>query len=145
MSDANKQLARRYFDDIINGRRFDLCHEIVARTYVEHAAAPFSDSEPGEVDGPDATTATVRWLLEQFPDLHFTIDAVVAEGDLVCIRATGEGTNLGPMGPVPATGKRFRSLSSHWFRVSGGRLVEHWATRDDLTSMLQLGVVRAGG
>ena len=43
---------------------------------------------------------------------------------------------------VPPTGKRFVARQSHWFRVEGGRLAEHWAIRDDLVAMLQLGVVQ---
>jgi SnoaL-like polyketide cyclase len=61
----------------------------------------------------------------------------------VAVRVFAEGTNLGPLnGVVPPTGKRFTARQSHWFRVEGGRLAEHWATRKDLPVMLQLGVVQ---
>jgi predicted ester cyclase len=57
-----------------------------------------------------------------------------------------EGTNLGPLnGVVPPTGKRFAARQSHWFRVTDGKLAEHWATREDLPAMLQLGVVQPPG
>ena len=57
-----------------------------------------------------------------------------------------EGTNLGPLnGGVPPTGKRFRARHSHWFRVADGKLVEHWATREDLPTMLQHGILRPPG
>jgi hypothetical protein len=46
---------------------------------------------------------------------------------------------------VPPTGRRFAAHQTHWFRAAGGRLAEHWATRDDLTAMLQLGVIRRPG
>ena len=46
---------------------------------------------------------------------------------------------------VPATGKRFSARQSHWFRVEDGKLAEHWATREDLAAMLQLGVVQPPG
>jgi hypothetical protein len=47
-------------------------------------------------------------------------------------------------GPVAMrqTAERFVARQSHWFRVEGGRLAEHWATREDLVAMLQLGVVQ---
>ena len=66
---------------------------------------------------------------------------MVAEGDTVAVRVLSEGTNLGPLnGVVPPTGKRFAARQSHWFRVEGGWLAEHWATREDLApAMLQLG------
>jgi hypothetical protein len=46
---------------------------------------------------------------------------------------------------VPPTGKRFVARQSHWFRVEDGKLAEHWATREDLPAMLQLGVVQPPG
>jgi len=52
----------------------------------------------------------------------------------------------GPLnGVVPPTGKRFAARQSHWFRVENGKLAEHWATREDLVAMLQLGVVQPPG
>ncbi len=138
---ANEALVRRYFAELFDQQHPEVCDELLAREYHEHAAAPFEDVEPGVVDGPAAARETVRWLLAQFPDLHFTVEAVVATDELVAVRVLGEGTNLGSIGPFPATGRRFSARSSHWFRVTGGRLAEHWATRDDLTAMRQLGLI----
>ena len=135
-------MARRYFEDIFDRQDLAVCDEILADDYVEHAPAPFGQGEPGAVNGPTATRETARWLLAQFPDLRFVIEAVVAADDIIAVRVFGTGTNLGPIGPIPATGRSFASRSSHWFRVRDGRLAEHWAIRDDLTTMLQLGVVR---
>jgi predicted ester cyclase len=110
------------------------------------AAAPFGQAEPGMVDGPAHLRQTAQWLLAQFPDLRMTVEAIVAEGDTVAVRIRSEGINLGPLnGVVPPTGKRFVARQSHWFRVEGGRLAEHWATREDLPAMLQLGVVQPPG
>ena len=70
-----------------------------------------------------------------------TIEAAVADGDLVAVRVCSEGTNLGKLNGLSASGKHFTARQSHWFRLRDGRIDEHRATRDDLTSMLQLGVV----
>ncbi|MDP8926919.1 MAG: ester cyclase [Actinomycetota bacterium] len=146
MSEEGKELARRHFEEIWNQRNLEACDEIMAEEYFEHAAAPFSQSTPGRVDGPQAMRRTVEWLLAQFPDLRMTIEAIVAEGDTVAVRVLSEGTNLGALnGAVPPTGKRFSARQSHWFRVEDGKLVEHWATRDDLAAMLQLGIVGSPG
>jgi predicted ester cyclase len=73
-------------------------------------------------------------------------DEIIVEGDTVAARVLAEGTNLGALnGAVPLTGERFSARQSHWFRVAEGKLVEHWATRDDLTAMGQLGIVRTPG
>ena len=143
MSEANMELVRRHFKQIWNNKDLAATDELMAQDYLEHAIAPFGQAEPGKVDGPSALRQTAQWLLAQFPDLHMTIEAIVAEGDAVAVRVLSEGTNLGPLnGVVPPTGKRFAARQSHGFRVEGGRLAEHWATREDLVAMLQLGVVQ---
>jgi predicted ester cyclase len=143
MSAANKELVRRHFEEFFNRRNLAVAEELLAEDYLEHAVAPFGQAEPGLVNGPVAMRQTDEWLLAQFPDLHMRIEAMVAEGDTVAVRVFAEGTNLGPLnGVVPPTGKRFAARQSHWFRIEGGRLAEHWATREDLVAMLQLGVVQ---
>jgi predicted ester cyclase len=146
VSEANKELVRRHFEEIFNRQHLDACATMMAEEYIEHAVAPFGQSEPGAVKGPEAMRATAEWLIAQFPDIHMTVEAIVAEGDTVVARVLSEGTNLGPLnGVMPPTGKRFRARQSHWFRVADGKLAEHWATREDLPAMLQLGVIRPPG
>jgi predicted ester cyclase len=146
MSEANKELVRRHFEELWNRRDLAVADELMAADYLEHAVAPFGQAEPGQVNGPAAMRQTAEWLLAQFPDLEMRIEAMVAEGDTVAVRVVSEGTNLGPLnGVVPPTGTRFVARQSHWFRVENGTLAEHWATREDLVAMLQLGVVQPPG
>ena len=146
MTEANKELVRRHFEEIFNRQNFDACDELMAEEYVEHAVAPFGVDEPGAVNGPKAMRATAQWLLSQFPDMRMTIEELVAEGDLVVARVLSEGTNLGPLnGVIPPTGRRFSARQSHWYRVKDGKLAEHWATREDLPAMIQLGVIQPPG
>ena len=146
MTAASKTLVLRYFEELFNQRSLDKVDEIVARDYVEHAVAPFGQTEPGRVIGPDLMRQTVPWLIDQFPDLTMTIEALVAEDDLVVARVLSDGTNLGKLnGVMPPTGKRFSARQTHWFRVEDGRLAEHWATRDDLPAMIQLGAIQSPG
>lgn len=139
---ANKALVSRWVEDVFNRRDNEACSAIAADAYEEHAVAPFGQAAPGPVNGPQNLQLTAEWLIAQFPDLHMTIEAMVAEGDTVAVRILSTGTNLGPLnGVMPPTGKPFRATQSHWFRIANGRLAEHWATRDDLGTMLQLGVI----
>ncbi len=55
MSEANKELVRRHFEEIFNRQNFDACDDLMAEDYVEHAVAPFGQSEPGNVHGPTAS------------------------------------------------------------------------------------------
>ena len=136
MSEANKALARRYFEDIFNGRNLAACDEILSKSFVEHAAPPLAGSAPGKVDGPASMRATAEGVFAQLPDIHMTVESVVAEGDEVAVRVLAEGTPA-PVDGAPA-GARFAAGQMHWFRVSGGKLAEHWAVRDDLGAALQL-------
>lgn len=68
------------------------------------------------------------------------IESLIAEGDMVAVRVRSAGTNRGKLGGfAPPTNKRFVAQQSHWYRVADGKLCKHWATRDDLSAMLQLG------
>ena len=141
-----ESLVRRYFEEVFNEARTDVCDELVAARYVEHAIAPFGTTEPGEVDGPSHTRSVVEWLRAQFPDLRLTVEAVVADADMVAVRVLSEGTNLGPLnGVMSPTGRSFRAYQSHWYRIQDGKLAEHWAVRNDLTTMVQLGVIARPG
>ena len=142
MSTRDAETIRRWVEEMWNGRQYSLCRELMATEFIEHAHAPFSEEEPGDVDGPETMRASMDWLLAQFPDLSMKLEALVTQGDLVAVRVLSEGTNLGAFnGVLPASGRTFRAEQTHWFRMADGRVAEHWATRDDLTSMLQLGVV----
>ena len=141
-----KGLVRIFFHDVLTEGRLDRCAAIMAPVYVEHAVAPFGSDEPGPVEGPEHLATTAGWLRDQFPDIRMHIEHVVEEGDMVAVLVRSTGTNLGPLnGVVPPTGRSFSARQSHWFRVTDGRLAEHWATREDLPTMMQLGLVGPPG
>ena len=143
---ANKELARAWVEEIFNAKDLDACDRLIADEYIEHALATFGSSEPGRVPGPVTMRQTAQFIIGQFPDVSMTVESIIAEGDEVAVRVTARGTNRGPLaGVVPPTGREFIAAQSHWFRVEDGRLAEHWAVRDDLTAMLQLGVVQPPG
>jgi predicted ester cyclase len=99
--------------------------------------------------GPAAFFATSRWLLTAFSELAWEVHDTVHSGDLVVVHATMSGRQTGPfvtygpdanvMASFPATGRTFAVTQSHWFRVSGTQITEHWANRDDLGMGMQLG------
>lgn len=89
-------------------------------------------------------------LYTTFPDLHQEISDLVAEGDTVIVRAMVSGTHKG-VGKIPInggllmgvepTGKHFKVQQIHWYKLRDGSIVEHWANRDDIGMMQQLGLL----
>jgi predicted ester cyclase len=101
------------------------------------------------VPGADGFWSTALWLRAAFADLHYDIHHAITDGELVAVNSTMNGRHVTPWvlydedGAVetvfPPTGRTFAMTQSHWFRVTDGRLVEHWANRDDLGMARQLG------
>ena len=101
--------------------------------------------------GPTAFYATALWLRNAYTELRFEIHDVVAEGDMVVVHNTMSGRHTGPFVAYdaearpaqvfPPTGRRFATTQSHWFRIADGKVIEHWANRDDLGTATQLGWV----
>ena len=101
--------------------------------------------------GPAAFYATALWLRSAYADLHWEIHDVVADGDLVVVHATMSGRQAGtfvgygpdgaPAQAFPARNRTFGTTQTHWFRVADGKVIEHWANRDDLGTAAQLGWV----
>lgn len=99
--------------------------------------------------GPAAFHATALWLRAAFSELAWEVHDTVAEGDLVAVHTTMSGRHSGtfvaygadarPVQAFPATGRRFATTQTHWFRVRDELVVEHWANRDDLGTAAQLG------
>jgi len=69
-----------------------------------------------------------------------TLDALVAEGDRVAFWGAFSGTQEGPMGPFPPTGRRLESEVGGMFRIEAGRIAELWVTWDNLSGLVQLGL-----
>ena len=85
----------------------------------------------------------VMMLRCTFPDLHFTIEDLIAEGDTVAGRFTMNGTHTGPCMGVAPTGRSVQQAHMHFVRFFDGKAVQQRAVRDDLTLMRQLGVIAA--
>jgi hypothetical protein len=119
VSSENKELVHRWVEEIFNHRDFGACERIVADTYIEHALAPFGQEAPGPVGGSDHMRSTVEWLISQYPDLHFEIEDLISEDDLVACRIRSQGTNTGPLnGGAASDRETLQRLSDSL--VSGG-------------------------
>jgi steroid delta-isomerase-like uncharacterized protein len=82
----------------------------------------------------------VAGLVQAFPDLHFTIEDQLVEGDRVAFRWHATATHTGPLGAVPATGKRMAVDGLIIDLVAAGKVKERWEQWDQSLMLQQLGL-----
>ncbi len=104
----------------------------------------------GRPAGPERIRLVLEDILATFPDYHMEVVEMVAVGDVVVARCKVNGThrgvgklsaNGGMLVGVKPTGKRHEIAHIHWYKLRDGKIVEQWATRDDLRMMRQLGLL----
>lgn len=139
MSAENKALVRRYVDEVLNKGNLALIEQLFAATFVDH------DSSMPEAKGPSGVKQLVAMVRASFPDLHFTIEDMIAEGDKVVYRYSVRGTHQKDFMGIGATGRQIRFTGIHIYRVGNGRLQEEWENWDSLGLMRQLGVIPGAG
>jgi steroid delta-isomerase-like uncharacterized protein len=121
MSTANKALIRRVFDEIIPAGDTAAMLELMDPGFVDH------DPLPGQPPAAAGGAYVVSTMHTAHPDLRFTVDDLVAEGDRVTIRWTLRATNTGPMLGRPPTGRAVELAAIVIFRIDDGRIAERWA------------------
>jgi steroid delta-isomerase-like uncharacterized protein len=136
--EENKTQYRRTFEEVFNKGDLTIVNDLVAPDFLNHEVPPGMNNR-----GPDSTRQIVKMLRAAFPDLHVTIEDLVAEGDTVAGRVTMSGTHLGPFQGIPPTGRSFQQAHMHFVRFRDGKAIEHRAVRDDLGMMRQLGLMAA--
>lgn len=140
MSDRNKLVSRTLVEEIWNGGNFAVVDRLVSPDFRGHSASPETDAR-----GIDGYRDYHRALRAAFPDLRYTIEDQVAEGDKVVTRWTARGTHQGPYAGIPATGKSGTVRGVTTDRILDGRTVECWTSLDELGLLQQLGVLPQPG
>lgn len=130
---TNKILVRTIFSQNLREASATVLAEYFAPEYQNYAAPP------GVSRGADGMMQLDAMLHTAFPDFRFEVLEVVAEGELVIARVMAHGTHLGPFQGLAPSGRAFQLDSFHMFRCVDGKAVEHWAVRDDLGMLRQLG------
>lgn len=139
-TEQNKADFKRLYDEVFNQGNLDVVDELIAPNVVEHQPQPGVDPN---AQGPELVKQIATFYRSAFPDLHITVEDMVAEGDRVVGRVTITGTHQGDLMGIPPTGKRVQVGSIDIIRYEGGKVVEHWGETDAMGLMQQLGVVPA--
>jgi steroid delta-isomerase-like uncharacterized protein len=133
----NKATFRR-FDDAVNTGDA----ELISKTIDELVEPDVLIRTPLPVEATGAQALKQVWamLLRAFPDLHITIEDLLAEGDKVVIRNTVTGTHQGEYMGLPPTGKSVTYNEIFILRFANDRIAETWGVVDVLSQMKQLGI-----
>lgn len=140
MSEVNKAIARRYYNEIMNGANQATIDELMASDFL-FTNPPYPQPAPG----PEGFKQVVTMLHRAFPDLYFNIETLLAEGDTVVIHWTAQGKHLGPIHTatteIPATGNPFQLKGMTWLHIADGKIREAHINEDALGMLMQLGII----
>ncbi len=136
-AEENKAVARGMIDAWNRGDS-DALDGLIAPDYRFHDPA-----DPALPAGPEGAKQQLTAFRTAFPDLRFTIEAEIAEGDLVVQRLAGTGTHGGAFMGVPPTGRPVAFTSIEVMRIEAGKIAEHWDELDALGLLRQLGAGRS--
>ena len=138
LSEENKVKSRRLLEEAFGQGKLEVIDEVLRSDFVCYDP----NSESGEISGADTIKGEIDYFRQAVPDLTYTVDDQVAEGDKVVSRYTATGTHQGEFFGVPGTGKRveFTGIQIDRFDESG-KMIEEWPEYDLLGAMRQIGVV----
>jgi steroid delta-isomerase-like uncharacterized protein len=131
--EANKAVARRFFDEVFNQGKLDVLDEIFSPNYVNHS------TPHGLPPTREGTRIFVSAFRAGFPDGHITVDDIIAEDNKVVVRWTIQGTNTGAFMGRPATGNSVTLPGIDIYTINDGVATDHWDGVNQTILLTQLG------
>jgi steroid delta-isomerase-like uncharacterized protein len=135
MSDQNKALARRWFEDLFSRGDVDAANEILSAEFVDHLPRE-------EERGIEELKYYVSIYRTAFPDIQDTVEDIVAEGDKVVVRWSSRGTHQGEFMGVAPTGRHVAFTGMRLFRIAENKIAESWVNIDERGLQEQLGTAQ---
>jgi steroid delta-isomerase-like uncharacterized protein len=136
-ADDPKAVIRRWVE-AWNAQDLDAAEELLAPEFVRH------DANLPDVVGPQAERQHIADTLTAFPDLHFEIEQLIAEGDLVAARYLAHGMHRGEFLGILGTGRPVTIQAVESYRLAGGKLAEQWFRQPTSSSPLEGGSANRG-
>jgi steroid delta-isomerase-like uncharacterized protein len=134
MSQQNKTLAGRWFEDLFSRGDLDAANEILSADFVDHLSHE-------DERGLEELRRYVTVYRAAFPDIQDTVVDIVAEGDKVVVRWTSRGTHQGEFMGIAPTGRHVTFTGMRLFRIAENKIAESWVNIDQLGLLEQLGAV----
>jgi steroid delta-isomerase-like uncharacterized protein len=137
-AEENRALIRRWIESINQGN-LAVTDEVFAANCVRRIIYHANVSKVGR--GPEGIKRRVAEWRAAFPDWHFTVEEMLAEGDRVMTRCTVRGTHRGELFGLPPTGRQVAYTEMILSRVAEGRIVENSVLIDRLGLLQELGLL----
>ncbi len=136
-AETNKKIINR-FVEFINTASEALAIELISPDALFHVPG-----RPAPMRGPGGYLEIVHMMRSGFPDIQWTLDDMVAEGEQIAARFTMRGTHQGAFFGVPPTGKSIEVKAINFYRFLTGQIIEEFGQPDLLGLMQQIGAVSA--
>ena len=138
-TERNKATLQRLYDEVMNGHDVEAADKLITPDRPDHD----STFPPEFTRDREGFKKLFRMLIRAFPDLRFTTDLMVAEGDMVGALSSVQGTHRGEFMGIPPTGNSFTINNADYCRFTDdGLIAEHWGLVDMASMLRQLGVAR---
>jgi steroid delta-isomerase-like uncharacterized protein len=137
VSNTNKAVIQAFIEDVLNQQRLERADDLVKENFVE------LDPLPGQEQGREGLKAILQVLWSAFPDMHWVVKEMVAEGEKVVTRFVWTGTHRGQFLGFPATGRSVEVKGVVIDRLENGKLADSRILMDTMGLMQQTGVVPA--
>ena len=139
--EANKALVRRYFDEVLDGKRTEVVYELFAPDCRVHFPP---ETEPRI--GSDVVFRSLAASRDRQTGMVSHLEHIIAEGDLVAVHLRHDvvfnADFPSRVGTLPAAGKSVTWVAQAFFRIQDGKIVEEWVQRDEAGILEQLGGLR---
>lgn len=122
----NKKIIIRYFEEVINARKLSRMGDFFASDYNWH----HMNGTIVRSSQDSSHTSMLRWLFSAVPDIHYSVDHVIAEGDMVALNTTATGTAKTEMFGLPAGQKKVRFKQMFFFKFANKKMTDEWEVVD---------------
>jgi steroid delta-isomerase-like uncharacterized protein len=126
LTSVNKKIISRYFDEVVNTQSLNRMNEYFSQDYIWHQMGG-TDSH-SNLDS--SHIAMLRFIFTAIPDIHYTINNIVAERDMIAVNSTVTGTAKSEMFGLPAAQKKVSFKQMFFFRLVNNKIKEEWEVVD---------------
>ncbi|GAA4302970.1 hypothetical protein GCM10023143_05820 [Compostibacter hankyongensis] len=131
---TNKEIIRNLYENILNNRKIELLNDVISPDYVGI----------GGVKGVAGFSSTVLSVIAGFPDIEWTIEDMVSEGDKIIVRWHWNGTNTAPFRGIPASNKKVTDNAIVIYQLKDGKVTNAWLQGDRLGVLTQISLIPEG-